>query len=139
MASLKVWLRASQAQSFIVSLVPTLIGAAIAVHLGAPLSVPLLLLTLVGVLCIHAATNMSNDYIDFKTGVDNQPPEIISPFTAGSRVLPDKLLTPESHRRVWMALYALGAGVGLYLSWAVQGGWVILLLGGSMGLLSLFY
>jgi 1,4-dihydroxy-2-naphthoate octaprenyltransferase len=139
MASLKVWLRASQAQSFIVSVVPVLIGAAVAANVGASLSVPLLLLTILGVLCIHAATNMSNDYIDFKTGVDNQPPEIISPFTAGSRVLPEKLVTAEAHRRVWVALYAVGAAVGAYLAYTVPGGWVILLLGASMGLLSFFY
>lgn len=139
MASLKVWLRASQAQSFIVSVVPTLIGAAIAVHLGAPLSLPLLLLTLVGVLCIHGATNMSNDYVDYKTGVDNQPPEIISPFTAGSRVLPEKLVTLEAHRRVWLSLYAIGAVIGLYLVLVVPDGWFIVILGGGFGLLSLFY
>jgi 1,4-dihydroxy-2-naphthoate octaprenyltransferase len=139
MAALKLWLRASQAQSFIVSVIPVLVGAAIAAGQGAPFVGPLLLLTLVGVLCIHAATNMSNDYIDYKTGVDNQPPEIISPFTAGSRVLPDKLLTPQEHKRVWLTLYAFGAAIGLYLAYAVADGWVILVLGGSMGVLSLFY
>jgi 1,4-dihydroxy-2-naphthoate polyprenyltransferase len=139
MAALNVWLRAAQAQSFVVSVIPVLVGAAIAAGQGSPLVWPLLLLTLVGVLAIHAATNMSNDYIDYKTGVDNQPPEIISPFTAGSRVLPDKLLTPEQHKRAWLALYAVGAAIGLYLAYAVADGWVILVLGGSMGLLSLFY
>jgi len=137
--ALKVWLKASQAQSFIVSVIPVLVGAAVAAHLGVALSIPLLLLTIVGVLAIHAATNMSNDYIDYKTGVDNQPPEIISPFTAGSRVLPDKLVTPEAHKRVWISLYAVGAAVGFALSLLVQDGWVLLLLGLSMGGLSLFY
>ena len=139
MAAFNVWLAAAQAQSFIVSVIPVLVGAAIAAGQGAPLVWPLLVLTLVGVLAIHAATNMSNDYVDYKTGVDNQPPEIISPFTAGSRVLPDKRLTPEQHKRVWVALYAAGAAIGLYLAFTVADGWVILVLGGSMGLLSLFY
>ena len=137
--ALRVWLKASQAQSFIVSVIPVLVGAAVAAHVGIALSVPLLLLALAGVLAIHAATNMSNDYIDYKTGVDNQPPEIISPFTAGSRVLPEKLVTPEAHKRVWLSLYGLGAAVGLALSYLVPDGWVILLLGVSMGGLSLFY
>jgi 1,4-dihydroxy-2-naphthoate polyprenyltransferase len=139
MAGLKVWLRAAQAQSFVVSVIPVLVGAAVAVFQGAPLAPLLLLLTLAGVLAIHAATNMSNDWVDYKTGVDNQPPEIISPFTAGSRVLPDKLLTPDQHRRVWLILYAIGAAIGLYLALTVADGWVILALGASMGLLSLFY
>lgn len=139
MASLKVWLRAAQAHSFIVSVIPALVGAAVAASQGAAVDLALLVATVLGVLAIHAATNMSNDWVDYRTGVDNQPPEIISPFTAGSRVLPDKLLTPDEHRRVWVALYAIGALIGLYIVVVVRDGWVVLLLGGSMGLLSLFY
>ncbi len=139
MASIKVWLRASQAQSFIVSVIPVVVGVALAANQGFSVDLLLALLTVLGVLCIHAATNMSNDWVDYKTGVDNQPPEIISPFTAGSRVLPDKLLTPDEHKRVWLVLYAVGLAVGLFLAYTVKDGWVILLLGGSMGLLSLFY
>lgn len=139
MASFKVWLRAAQAQSFIVSVIPVLVGAALAVSQGAPLAPLLLVLTLVGVLCIHAATNMSNDYVDYQTGVDNQPPEIISPFTAGSRVLPQHLVSMEMHRQVWLTLYAIGAAIGLLITYLVPDGWVILVLGASMGLMSLFY
>jgi len=137
--ALKVWLKASQAQSFIVSVIPVLVGAALASYLGSGLSIPLLLLTIMGVLAIHAAANMSNDYVDYKTGVDNQPPEIISPFTAGSRVLPEKLVTLEAHKRVWLSLYALGAAIGLALALLVPDGWVILALGVSMGAMALFY
>jgi 1,4-dihydroxy-2-naphthoate octaprenyltransferase len=49
------------------------------------------------------------------------------------------LVTPEAHKRVWVSLYLLGAAVGLLLAYTVPDGWVILLLGLSMGGLSLFY
>src|SRR5205807_1764818 len=75
-----------------------------------------LVLTAIGVVCLHAATNMSNDSIDFRRGVDDLPPHLVSPFTGGARVLPDRAVPFGAHRRAWIGLYAAGGLIGLVLS-----------------------
>jgi 1,4-dihydroxy-2-naphthoate octaprenyltransferase len=137
---LRVWWQAVQPHSFIASIVPVLLGAVIAwTRFGAALNVLTFALTVMGVLAIHAATNMSNDYVDFRRGVDDLPPELITPFTGGSRVLPDGLVEPAAHRRVFLSLYSLGAVVGVALALMVRDGWVILLLGWIAGPLTFLY
>jgi 1,4-dihydroxy-2-naphthoate octaprenyltransferase len=137
---LRSWWQAVQPHSFVASIVPVLLGAVIAwTSFEAPVSLPTFLLTVGGVLSIHAATNMSNDYVDFKRGVDDLPPELVTPFTGGSRVLPEGLVSPESHRRAFLALYAIGALAGLALALAIPNGWVILALGWVAGPLTLLY
>ena len=68
----------------------------------------------------------------------------VAPFAARlGRIPPARVSSrspePEQHRRAWLGLYGLGGLVGLYLTTTVPDGWFILALGGSMGLLSLFY
>lgn len=137
---LRAWWQAVQAPSFPASLVPAALGAAIAwAGFDAPVNVGTFLLTLAGVAALHAATNMSNDYVDFRRGVDDVPPELVSPFTGGSRVLPDGLVEPGRHRQVFLALYAVGALIGLYLAFTIPNGWVILVVGWIFGPLALLY
>lgn len=138
--SLRAWWQAVQPHSFPASIVPVLLGATIAwTFFEAPVRLGTVLLTLAGVVAIHAATNMSNDYVDYRRGVDDVPRELITPFTGGSRVLPDGLVEPARHRQVFLALYAVGAVIGLYLAFTIPSGWVILLIGWIFGPLSLLY
>src|SRR6059058_4938451 len=105
MTSLRTWFQAVQPRSFIASLVGVALGTSIAWRQSRSFDAIGLLLTAIGVVCLHAATNMSNDSIDFRRGVDDLPPHLVSPFTGGARVLPDRALSVEAHRRVWIALY----------------------------------
>lgn len=139
---LRVWWQAVQPHSFLASLVPVTLGGVIAWTGSSPLDLRgagLFLLTVAGVLAIHAATNMNNDSVDYRRGVDDLPPELVTPFTGGSRVLPEGLVTPEAHRRTFVALYALGALAGLLLALLVPHGWVLLLLGFVAGPLTVMY
>src|SRR2546422_7402232 len=96
------------------------------------------LLAAIGVVCLHAATNMSNDSIDFRRGVDDLPPHLVSPFTGGARVLPDRAVSLETHRRVWIGLYAAGGLIGLILFLTRPNGWILLVLGGVGGAIGNF-
>lgn len=140
---LGVWWQAVQPHSFPASAVPAALGAVIAwAAYGVPVDaahVGLFLLTLAGVLLIHAATNMSNDYVDYRRGVDDLPPELVTPFTGGSRVLPDGRVTPEAHRRVFFGLYAVGASLGVALALLIPNGWVIFAVGWIAGPLAFLY
>ena len=109
MASLRTWFKAVQPRSFIASLVGVALGTSIAWRQSRSFDAIGLVLTAIGVVCLHAATNMSNDSIDFRRGVDDLPPNLVSPFTGGARVLPDRAVPFEAHRRAWIGLYAGGA------------------------------
>ena len=138
MASLRVWFRATQPHSFVASAVGVFLGTAIAyAHVGT-FDGPAFAATLAGVVLLQAATNMSNDTVDFLHGVDNLPPHLVSPFTGGARVLPNGELTVPAHRRVWLALYAVGGALGLLLAGTRPNGWLLVLLGLVGGALAVF-
>ncbi len=139
MASLRVWFKATQPHSFVASAVGVLLGTAIAhARVGAfdPFA---FVVTLGGVVLLQAATNMSNDTVDYLNGVDDLPPHLVSPFTGGARVLPDGALTVAAHRRAWVALYAVGALLGLFLALTRPNGWLLLALGLIGGGFAVFY
>lgn len=85
------------------------------------------LLTVLGMMLIHCGANLANDLFDHLSGNDDANAEFISPFTGGSRVIQDGLLSPLAVAAA--ALLCLGAGclVGLVLVWLR--GWFILWLG----------
>src|SRR5437899_8488011 len=129
MASLRTWFKATQPRSFVASLVGVALGTAIAWDHRRTFDLAGLVLAAIGVVCLHAATNMSNDSIDFQRGVDNLPPHLVSPFTGGARVLPDAAVSIEGHRLVWIGVYAIGGLIGLGLGLTRPNGWVLLILG----------
>src|SRR2546429_7276215 len=139
MASLRTWFRAVQPRSFIASLVGVALGPSIAWRQSRSFDAIGLLLTAIGVVCLHAATNMSNDWVYFRRRVDDLPPHLVSPFTGGARVLPDRAVPFEAHRRVWIGLYVAGGLVGLVLSLTRPNGWILLVLGGIGGAIGIFY
>ena len=139
MASLRTWFKATQPHSFVASIVGVVLGTAIAYTRASAFDLAAFLLTLAGVVLLQAATNMSNDTVDFLRGVDDLPPRLVSPFTGGARVLPDKELTVAAHRRVWIAFYALGALIGAILALTRPNGWLLLTLGLIGGAFAVFY
>src|SRR5213083_544868 len=129
MASLRTWFKATQPRSFVASLVGVALGTAIAWDHRRTFDLAGLVLAAIGVVCLHAGTNMSNDSIDFQRGVDDLPPHLVSPFTGGARVLPDAAVSLEAHRRVWIGFFAVAAVIGLVLAVTRPNGWILLVLG----------
>ncbi len=123
--SLGTFIRAVRAPFFTGTLVPVLLGTVIAwregsFHLG------YFLLALLGTLAIHAGLDVSNDYFDHRSGLDERNQEL-TPFSGGSRVIQEGILTPEAMLRLFVACFVLTIGIGLYLS--VVRGWPILVIG----------
>src|SRR5437867_1682835 len=139
MASLRTWFKATQPQSFVASLVGVALGTAIAWDHRRTFDLAGLVLAAIGVVCLHAGTNMSNDSIDFQRGVDDLPPHLVSPFTGGARVLPDAAVSLEAHRRVWIGFFAVAAVIGLVLAVTRPNGWILLVLGAVGGGIGVFY
>jgi 1,4-dihydroxy-2-naphthoate polyprenyltransferase len=68
MASLRTWFKATQPHSFVASLGGVTLGTAIAWDHGRTFDALGFLLAAIGVVCLHAGTNISNDSIDFRRG-----------------------------------------------------------------------
>ena len=120
-------LLALRAPFFTASVVPVLCGTAAAWSDGFDFSAGFFLLTLVGVVLLHAGTNTANDYFDHKSGTDEINVERVAPFTGGSRLIQEGTIRPGHMLAFSMALYAAGGLIGLYLAWTR--GMLILALG----------
>ncbi|UCF79552.1 MAG: 1,4-dihydroxy-2-naphthoate octaprenyltransferase [Candidatus Eiseniibacteriota bacterium] len=119
------------------SIVPVLLGAAVAWSETGEFSLSLFLLALVAGVCLHAGTNVVNDYFDHKSGNDEINVEYVRPFTGGSRLIQKGLLSPRTVLVEALVLFAVGGAIGIYL--AVVRGPVILVLGVIGGLCGFFY
>jgi 1,4-dihydroxy-2-naphthoate octaprenyltransferase len=131
--TLRLWMVAARVPFLTGSVMPVLVCAAMAwldtgrFHWGCGL------LTVLGMALIHSGANLANDLFDHLSGNDAANTEFLSPFTGGSRVIQEGLLSPLAIAAA--ACLCLGAGclIGLYLVWAR--GWFILALG-LVGVLS---
>ncbi len=132
MANLKTWFLAARPWSFSMSAISVTIGAvwgtAGVFWLGG------YVLTLLGMISLHGATNLLNDYYDVKNKVD-------TPSSPTVKYRPHPLVEETiSLRQVLalsLALYGLGIAIGLYL--AATRGWPILLIGIVGVLAAVFY
>lgn len=106
MNKFKNYMIALRPWSFSASLIPVLLGNALAYnHLlvnEQTFKVSIFLFTLVIALCVHGAGNLVNTYYDHKYGIDNEK-------TTSDRTLVDKVLKPEDITRLGVALYFLGS------------------------------
>ncbi len=125
----KAWLLATRPWSFPASIVPMLVGGALA-HRAGEFGGGLFVLTLVGGLLFHIGANLFNTYFDFRRGVD-------SSADADDRTLVDAILRPREVVLGGLAAFAVGAGIGGFLVW--QAGFAILALGAIGLALGVFY
>jgi 1,4-dihydroxy-2-naphthoate octaprenyltransferase len=134
---LKIWLKATRAPFLTATLIPVMLGVAIAWSQAAKFNLPYFLLTLLGIAFLHMATNLTNDYFDHKSGNDwlNSDP---TPFSGGSRVIQDKLINPSSIIVFAFVCFIIGSLVGLWINYQLKTN-VILLLGMAGVFLGFFY
>jgi len=124
---MKKWIVAIRAPFFTASVAPALVGVAVAFYEGYAVNWWHAALTLVGLLAIHGGTNLANDYFDHVTRDDwvNLTP---TPFSGGSRVIQEGIISPRAIFIYSLACFAVGIACGLYL-WRVTPGNVVLWLG----------
>jgi 1,4-dihydroxy-2-naphthoate octaprenyltransferase len=127
MRRILVYLAELRAPFFSASIIPVILGAAVAYNETAALNLPFFLLTLLGILLLHAGANVANDYFDHRSGCDPANINYVRPFTGGSRLIQKKLLSPKAVLTESIVLYALGSLIGAYL--AFQVGYPVLILG----------
>lgn len=132
MKRLSLWWRALRPFSLTVSFLPPLLGGALALLLGRPVSPLTLSLTLIGCMAAHGASNLISDYYDFVKRVDR-------PGTYGSSgLLVAGLVKPKVFLAGGGFLGTLAGAIGLFFLFTRPGTWPmagVILLGGLLGLL----
>ncbi len=128
--SLAPWFRALRAYSFTASVTPILLGTVLALETAATIDLTLAAVALLGGVCLHAGTNLVNDYVDFRRGVDRLG------RLGGSGVLTGGLLRPQDVAREAALAFAVAVLAGIFLYWHL--GWPILVYG-ALGLAGGFF
>ena len=106
-----IWVRELRAPFLLLPVIFVPVGLALAWSRGYfdPLSA---LLTLAGVVSLHASVNVLNDYFDYRSGIDLATTP--TPFSGGSTMLPRKLMTPVSVLTMGALLLGFGVAIGSY-------------------------
>jgi len=112
-AKARAWKEAVRPLSLTASLIPLLLGGAVAFSVLHSLNVFLFILTLLGGIMIQAGTNMINDWKDAER--DNENIEGIRPFTGGSRMIQLGLVSRSDMGFFGIVLCALAFLIGIYL------------------------
>ena len=137
MGRLKIYIEELRAPFFTASVIPVILGTAIAWEQAGRIVWLLFVLTLIGGMLLHAGANVANDYFDYLSGTDDVNVEYVRPFTGGSRMIQNGIMTPREVLAESLVLYALAGGIGLYLTWVC--GPMILVLGAIGAFSGFFY
>lgn len=135
-SKLTLWLKELRAPFFTASALPVIVGTALAYSQTGQSNVILFVLAVFATVALHTGANIANDYFDHISRNDwfndNK-----TPFSGGSRLIQQNLLTP---RQVivgaWIALF-IGAGIGLVIVILTKSFFVLLL--GIIGLLGGYF
>jgi 1,4-dihydroxy-2-naphthoate octaprenyltransferase len=129
-------LRTTRAPFLTATLVPVILGVAVAANEGA-WSLWLAFLTFLGGAFVHLGLNISNDVFDTLSGADaaNTTP---TQFSGGSRVVHYGLVRLRTLGLLSAVFYLAGIGIGLYLA-VERGFWPLLWIGVAGVAISLAY
>ena len=133
---LKLWIAEMRAPFLTAAIVPVILGTVVAWSRTGVLNWFWFILTLIAGMSIHIGSNVANDYYDHKSGTDDINVDYVRPFTGGSRMIQEGLMTPREVLAESMFFYILGSTLGIYL--AIVRGWIVLALG-LIGLLSGYF
>ena len=109
---MNVYLKALRAPFLVGSLIPVIIGSALALS-EEIFSISFFLITALGVTALHLGANLLNDYCDAR-GSDSVNVRL-TPFSGGSRVIQNKEIAPWTILLMSLVFFALGLVVGIWL------------------------
>ena len=109
---ISTWLRAIRIRFLLASVVAVSAGLAITWWHTGSITILDAILTMCGVLALHASVDLLNDYWDFKRGIDTTTQR--TKMSGGSGVLPDGLLKPTQVYTAGIIFLIIGASIGVY-------------------------
>ena len=136
MAGFGIWLKELRAEFLTASIVPVLLGGALARYDTGSLDQLTFALTLAGAAFLHIGANVANDYFDHVSGNDPLNTRFVRPFTGGSRLIQEGLITPGAVLVTSIIFIIAAVIVGIVLT--LMKGPVIIVLG-LAGIISGFF
>lgn len=93
-----------------------LVGASLAYGRRGKFNFPWFIISLMGIYLIEIGKNASNEYIDYKTGVDiNIAPENRTPFSGGKKTIVQGKLSLGEVMYIALGTFSLACGIGLLI------------------------
>lgn len=127
----KKWLICSRPFSFPASTMPVVFGSVGAAAYGGYAFKPgLFILSLVGMVILHSASNILSDINDYKKGLDRVPTPVSGGVVRG-------MISLKEARVASAVMFLIGALIGVYLAW--KSGPLLLAIGGLGLLVGIFY
>ena len=109
---ISVWLRVIRVRFLLASIIAVSAGLAITWWNTSSITIFDAILTICGVLALHASVDLLNDYWDFKRGIDTTTHR--TKMSGGSGVLPEGLLKPAQVYAAGITFLIIGTVIGIY-------------------------
>ena len=109
---ISVWLRVIRVRFLLASIIAVSVGLAITWWITSSITIFDAILTICGVLALHASVDLLNDYWDFKRGIDTTTHR--TKMSGGSGVLPEGLLKPAQVYAAGITFLIIGTVIGIY-------------------------
>jgi len=109
---ISAWLRVIRIRFLLASVIAVSVGLAITWWHSSNVTVFDAILTMAGVLALHASVDLFNDYWDFKRGIDTTTKR--TKMSGGSGVLPEGLLKPRQVYAGGIIFLVIGTIIGVY-------------------------
>ena len=111
--SVKALFLETRPQFLLLSPILVFLGMSMALYNGT-FSVLHFILANIGLILLHAAVNILNDYDDYKSGIDLKVNR--TPFSGGSGILPTGMLTPRAVLILGWTVFLLAVPIGIYFA-----------------------
>ena len=109
---ISAWIRVIRIRFLLASVISVSVGLAITWWSINDITIIDAILTMCGVLALHASVDLLNDYWDFKRGIDTKTHR--TKMSGGSGVLPEGLLKPSQVYAAGIVSLIIGAAIGMY-------------------------
>jgi 1,4-dihydroxy-2-naphthoate octaprenyltransferase len=133
--SFYAWVRIIRIRFLLASVIAVSAGLAVAWWQNATIDVYDAIITMCGILALHASVDLLNDYWDFKRGIDTKTKR--TKMSGGTGVLPEGLLEPSKVYRAGIISLIIGSIIGVYF--VVVDGWILAMLLGFAVISIYFY
>ena len=124
---LSYWLRAIRIRFLLASVIAVSLGLSVTWWHSGVIDIFQAVLTMGGVIALHASVDLLNDYWDFKRGIDTRTKR--TGMSGGTGVLPEGLLKPKS---------VYNAGILFLVAGGLIGGYFVVLHGVVIGVILAF-
>ncbi len=134
---LRAWVDAVRLKFLPQGVLPVLLGSAVAWHAKGVFNPFNFSLAFIGMALVQFALTMLNDALDFLYGTDASGSGKKNPYSGGSGVLVDGVITPREMLTTVLLFYVIALGIGIYLTLTVGSTLIYIILAGLF--ISVFY